>query len=129
MNKIKLNLAGKEYEAKVGTKFLNLYAVNEDIADDKLLFSLLTNRISTAAPLLAYSVQAAGGDLSLDEAYDIIDEVGVAHEDLKKLYIAFVEHSIVHLEGEAAESAGKLLKEAKKIMTAEGQKTLPKAKK
>ena len=50
--------------------------------------------------LMAYSLQAAGNDITKEEVFDWVDENGIIHDDVKAFGAAFTKSMEVHIPKE-----------------------------
>lgn len=127
MNKIKLTIAGKKYDAYFGIGFMQK-AIKEERPEESNIMNIPTYPLMAHA--IAYGFERKGVDspISKYDIFDWIDSVGINSDEVKseskKFMKAFLESMKVHLP-ESEKEINKALKafEEKKKVSKSGKKT------
>lgn len=102
MNQIILKLGGKEYNAKLGTRFLQKATEGEGLTLEQLLndFSSGINAIFLVPKLMYYAISFSAelkgeqSPLTMDEVFDLLDEDGGAGSDVSISFINALTNSL-----------------------------------
>lgn len=108
MNKLELTIKGKVYPVKVGMAFLELALKSENLSLTDFFNKIQTDGFFLLPRLVMYGIKTAGGDLSIDEIYEWLDEEGISNPQMEA-FGALVNNSLsVHIPKESLEgNAGK----------------------
>lgn len=92
---MKINILNRE--AKLGLGFLELVSKSEGLTVADIFRNFQEDTLLFVPKLMAYSIKAAGGDITVGDVYDWVDENGFTHDDVTTFATAFAKSFEVHI--------------------------------
>ena len=106
-NKTEITINGKAYPAKVGMAFLELATKSENLSITDFFNKIQTDGFFLLPRLVMYSIQSAGGNISIEEVYDWLDEEGISNPQMEAFSALIVDSLSVHAPKSTEGNVGK----------------------
>lgn len=111
-NKTQLNINGKAYPVKVGMAFLELATKSENLNITDFFNKIQSDGFFLLPRLVMYGIRTAGGEITIEEIYEWLDEEGISNPQMEAFSTLVVESLSVHVPKNAVE--GNVGKQKKK---------------